>query len=413
MPMKAIHKSTLLQLPGRYPVKPRKRALINKLPLLILAIILYVQAAAQCVIQTNIHDTTVIGSGTQQNPPYQFSFPKFDPGLGTLLSVRLVSVVTLSYSFTIENNDVANKNYGVRINREDLLWGPDGFETEFLHTSPRTNYLLAASDGIAGSGPDFFDQSPIFILNQDTAINEEIYNTADFMGAGDVNFTYSTDVGTTMTGGFSVTLQGDAQDEVHFMVIYTYCDNSITLADDIRSFSAIKQNDIVYIRWLTANEQPGTTYELMKSVNGESYTAVKTFAADDQSNGSGEYAYQYVPVNGESGKITFRIKKTGSDGKSTYSELRVVNLDDLKKSGLRLYPNPARGSDVTIVFPDAGPWQLELYNQKGQLALRRQENNTLLTTISTTQNKLPKGHYIVRATNKKNNALYTQRLIIE
>ena len=408
--MKAIHKLTLLSI-SHYAAKSHKGLLKLILPLLVTVI--HLQAAAQCVVQTTIYDTTVVGTGTQLDPPYEFTLPKFDPSVGTLLDVRLVSIVTLSYSFTIENDDNASKTYGVRINREDMLSGPDGFESDFSHLSPKINYSLAATDYVEGSGPDFFSQAPVFILNQDTAINEVLHNTADFMGVGDVSFSYSSDVGAAISGGLKATLKGDAQDAVRFMVIYTYCDNSNTLADDIRSFTAVRQNDIINIRWLVANEQPGTTYELMKSVNGENYTTVKTFNASVQNNGSGEYAYQYVPAPGEAGKITFRIKQTASDGKSSYSELRIVDLADLKKSGLRLFPNPSRSGNVTIIFPQSGSWQVELYNAQGQMLRRFQENNNIFVSLASSQNKLQRGQYIVRVTNKKTNDLFTQRLIIE
>lgn len=409
-PMKAIHELPQLST-GHYAATSRKGLLKLVLPLLITVI--HLQAAAQCVVQTAIYDTTVVGSGTQLYPPYEFTLPKFDPSVGTLLDVRLISIVTLSYSFTIENDDTSPKTYGVRINREDMLSGPEGFEADFSHLSPKINYSLAATDYVEGSGPDFFSQPPVFILNQDTAINEVLHSTADFMGIGDVSFSYSSDVGSITTGGFKATLKGDAQDEIRFVVIYTYCDNSNTLADDIRSFTAVRQNDIINIRWLVANEQPGTTYELMKSVNGENYATVKTFNAGVQNNGSGEYAYQYVPAPGESGKITFRIKQTVNDGKSSYSELRIVDLADLKKPGMRLFPNPSRSGDVTIIFPASGSWQVELYNAKGQMLRRFQENNNIFVSLATAQNKLQRGQYIVRVTNKKTNDLFTQRLIIE
>lgn len=377
------------------------------------------QVTAQCVENTLAYDTTVTGTGTQSEP-YQFTFPKFDAATGTLISVKVISIVTLSYSYTIENLDVnAGKSYGVKINRDDLITSSvapaEGLE--YTYTGPKQTIPLAAADATPGSGPDFRNVPPKYILNKDTAINAVLYNTSDFMGLGDVSFEYSSDVGATISGGLTIDMNGDAQDEIKFMIVYTFCNENIPLASNITAFTAAKKNDLVDIRWLTNNEQAGRQYELLKSIDGRAFTSVEKFNAAPDMMQAGNYKYNYIPQPGEKGKITFRIKQTDADGNVEYSTIRIVDLGNAeKKPGIRIFPNPSpSGRDITIVLDDhtPGDWQVELYNVKGQLLQRQQEYHTLVSKISATKTKLPSGLYIVRAFNKKTNEEFVERLIIQ
>src|SRR5689334_4512132 len=119
-------------------------------------------AAAQCAnpMTTISYDTVVTGSG---NDSYVFSFPKFDPTLGTLISVNVINKVTLKYSFQLENKESFTiNNYKVRVVREDDI-SSDALQVpiEFTHQQTYGPYILGGNDGITGSGPDFTSQGPL------------------------------------------------------------------------------------------------------------------------------------------------------------------------------------------------------------------------------------------------------------
>src|SRR5690606_25367551 len=132
---------------------------------------------------------------------------------------------------------------------------------------------------------------------------------------------------------------------------YTYCSN-ILLSTDIRSFTATRKEEDIYFQWLTANEKPGTSYELLKSTDGKNFTPVEQFTGYSLT-GSGRYSYSYVPDENEKGKMVFRIRQTDARGNIRYSVLRVVDLGSMERSaGMRVLPNPYRNGDITIKFND-------------------------------------------------------------
>ena len=89
--------------------------------------------------------------------------------------------------------------------------------------SPLTNsyqkqygfYSLAGSDGIPNSGPDYTQQGPLYVMNQQ-AINYTVSNTADFFGSGPVMFDYTTSTYSAAQGSINNNLDGSAQDAVIF-----------------------------------------------------------------------------------------------------------------------------------------------------------------------------------------------------
>ncbi len=369
---------------------------------------------AQCgTIRTSVNTTTVTGSGSA-DPGYVFTVPKFDGGLGTLLSIRLASVVTVSFQYTIENMDPAAKTTRVRINRYDELSGPTiTSDTNEYYGPPDTWTLLGGSDGVTGSGPDFRSKPPFYVLNNDTIFNNVYYNTADYIGSGGVNFYYKTDVGSQTNGNPNVNISGSATDIVQFISTYTYCDN-IMLASEITTFAASRKNDIIEIRWLTGNETPNRTYELQKSYDGKNFIPITTVASKTGVNQVSSYEYNYSPLSGEKGKITFRIKTLENSYASKYTPLRVVDLGITEnKSAMRLVPNPSNGAFAIMMSnTEVSDWTIEVFNIKGMVISKKQTRNTLLAKFQMNENLTP-GIYFVLVTNNKSRQKQVERLLID
>src|SRR5687767_8432957 len=116
------------------------------------------------------YDSTVVGVG---RAPYLFTFPKFNPALGTLTSVRIQSVVSIQYNFTLENLDYAPKTLRHRFFRYDDITSPSA---SFSHSgefeSPNYSFsMVPAHDGIVGSGPDVVASGPLAVITGDTLVN--------------------------------------------------------------------------------------------------------------------------------------------------------------------------------------------------------------------------------------------------
>jgi hypothetical protein len=385
-----------------------------------LSLLFFITAAfsgyAQCgnTMATLTYDTAVSGIGATIDP-YLFSFPKFDGSQGTLMEVRVASVVTLSYKYDIENALNVSRTHSMRLERIDEVSSAAlSFPVSADYLAPWKSHGLAASDGVTGSGPDFNAVAPYNVLDNDTIINETAFNTADFMGTGSVSFDYSTIMLRTTNPASGANITNDAAtDVIKFSVTYVYCSN-IMLSSNITSFTAHKKDDWIDLAWFSKNETPGNRFEILKSADGRKFTPVNTLPGDLVHRGSGQYQFRYIPKESESGKIIFRIKEIESTGTAKFSALKVIDLGT--KSSRRIIhivPNPSKGGNATIVFDKEirGDWQLDIYTVSGQLLARKLFPNSLTGRIPSNLN-LSAGMYILNASNQQTGQSFAEKLTV-
>jgi len=380
----------------------------------VLPVILFlaIKSQAQCDanhLNTLSYDTTVNAGG---NSLYNFTFPQFDPTLGTLTEVKINTKVTLVYNFRLENGEVNPvTNYRVKVFRDDEI-------SSNALMSPLTNsyqkqygfFSLAGTDGVPNSGPDFIQQGPLYVMNQQ-AINYTLSNTADFFGSGTVTFDYTTSTYSAAQGSINNIIDGSAQDAVKFNITYTYCPQ-IILAADITSFKTNKVNDaVIDIKWITKNEKNNRKYELQKSIDGKSFRGVTQFAAKTAQTGS--YSYTYAVQSTDNKTVLFRIKQVEENGTVKYSAVNAVKLSNKTSTDPRIYPNPAKGA-ANLLFSNVkrSNWEVSVYALSGQLLKRYNFNNALTGKINTTQ-EFEKGIYMVKSVNKTTQEQFVQQLIIQ
>jgi hypothetical protein len=380
--------------------------------LLLLLLAVY-GADAQCSNQLNTisYDTVVNGSG---NATYTFSFPQFNPALGTLTQVDFNSKVTLIYSFQLENDDnITVNNYRSKISRDDEVSGT-ALQSPLTNSYQKTygNYSLSASDGIPYSGTDYTAQGPLYVMNQ-VSTNNTVFNTADFMGNGLVGFDYNTATYSTVLGNTKYSYHGTAQDVVNFKITYTFCP-SLVLASDITSFTVNKiNNGVININWITQNEKPTCNYELQKSTDGRNYRSVAEFAAKTGASQTGSYSYSYQIQSADNNKtLLFRLKQV-NNGTARYSAVHAVKQTASANNQPVLYPNPVKGTaNLFLSNTKRSNWEIEVYSLSGQLLKRYTFNNALIGKLNT-GNEFQKGVYMLNCINKTSKERYIQRMIVE
>ena len=370
-------------------------------------------ANAQCANQLNTisYDTAVNGTG---NASYIFSFPKFNPTLGTLTQVDLNSKVTLIYSFQLENDDnITINNYRSKISRDDEV-SSAALQTPLTNSYQKTygNYSLSQTDGIPYSGTDYTAQGPFYVMNQNSTTNT-VFNTADFMGTGQVDFDFNTATYSTVLGNTKYSYHGTAQDAVNFKITYTFCP-SLVLASDITNFTVNKVNNgVIDINWITQNEKPNRNYELQKSTDGQSYRSVAEFAAKTSATQTGSYSYSYQIQSTDNNKtLLFRLKQV-DNGTARFSAVHAVRLTASANNQPVLYPNPVKGT-ASLLFSTTkrSNWEIEVYSLNGQLFKRYTFNNALVGKLNV-GNELQRGFYMMNCINKTSKERYIQRMIVE
>ena len=379
----------------------------------ILILLIYLPANSQvCRDPPKIitYDTTVIGSG---NALHTFSFPKFDPALGTLMNVKLDAEISLLYSFELENRESINiNNYRVRVTRDDDI-------TSTALINPLTNtyvrtygpYALTSWDGVVGAGTDYTTRGPLYVMNH-SMVSHTVTNTADFLGIGNVDFDYESTTYSSVLGSVNYTFNATAQDTIHFRITYTYC-ASWFLASDISEFFIKKENEsAVQLNWVMQNEVTDRIYEVEKSYDGRDFIPVTRIKAQSSSIGNYQYLYSLKEAD-MNPKLIFRIKQFEKNGTIKYSAIRIVDIKNRDNSSIRAFPNPAR-SNMQLLFSDKtrSNWKVELINLNGAVAKECNFTNVLSARLDDLQ-QLPKGVYLLKATDKNSLKIFKERIIID
>jgi len=339
------------------------------------------------------YNSVISGSG---NDYHSITMPQFDPSKGTLVAVKITSVISLQYAFQLENNNNSSTTYTVGVGRNDYIGST-------ALSSPLTNmnhilqnygpYSLAASNGVAGSGPDFISVPQFTVLNNYADISDSITTSvANFLGMGTVEFDYYTTTYYNITGNYA--FSNTSSDNINFTVAYYYC-NTAVLASAIIDFLATKQdNETIKLAWTTENEVPGLTYQIQKSADGNSFSDVVSMPANPSNNDVENYSYYYSIDKADKDKIYFRIKMTDANGNTKYSEIRMIELNNT--GGISLFPNPSN-SFVNIFFnQQQGNWQVDIFAPNGDLVQRNNFSNTNLAHIGFIKRLAP-GLYFIHA----------------
>jgi hypothetical protein len=181
-----------------------------------------------------------------------------------------------------------------------------------------------------------------------------------------VNITYFNNGSFLMTqGNDNYGLDVAASSIVSITLNYYYCPNSV-LANNIRSFTLLRNNRSVNLVWQTDNDLAANNYSVEVSRNGTDFTVIDQRQA--AGTGSHEYSFQYNAPNGENGKLYFRVKQTDSKGAVHYTAIRTVSFTENGTLSSTVFPNPA-GRNVQVQFESlqTGTLDVDLVNMTGQV----------------------------------------------
>lgn len=362
-------------------------------------------------INTLVH-TQTFDSITAINT--SIDFPKFDPSIGTLYCFQLASTVTTVTNLHLYNFESVNQIYQLESFRRSQFTGPGGFFTSV--TSPIKNYGpydLAPADPIGTAdevhiGPDTMFNSRYNSTNFSSSLSQ-------YMGSGNVTFTYLNTSTTTLTQGSSnMDLIVRGYTRLTATITYNWCPMAL-LATNIKNFTAYKKDKIVALKWLTENTSPGTKYEIQFSGNGSNFTKIGEIDPKDISGNATQHEFQYGATNLAYGKTFFRIKQTDANGKVSYSAIRIVNIAEASAAEFIVYPNPV-SRKVSMQFDRNmnGNYIVEVTSFAGQVVYKRNvqlhNNNNLQFEFS---NPPPSGIYYLKITDSKTKLSNSNKLFIQ
>ena len=144
---------------------------------------------------------------------------------------------------------------------------------------------------------------------------------------------------------------------------------------------AYEKNGGVQVDWSNLTEKDVATYDVERSSNGTDFSSISQQLPT--SNQNDKVDYSAFDANPAQGMNYYRIKAQETTGKIVYSKILSVAIGSSSQS-LRLYPNPVKGSQITISMSNIkrGQYTLRVINAAGQDIFRQVLNNQ---TTSLTQ----------------------------
>jgi hypothetical protein len=187
-----------------------------------------------------------------------------------------------------------------------------------------------------------------------------------------------------------------------------------TLPVTLMTFTGQAEGSGVLLHWATAEEQNSSYFEVDRSADNQTYTAIGQVSAAGNSTQTTDYSFtDGSPLTGNN---YYRLKMVNLDGSFLYSQVVVVNIGGSSMSSVNVYPNPAHGS-FTLLFRNmvAGRYGVSLLNAIGQTV----QTTTVQVTDPVSDNEminigsnLATGAYFVRIVDQQSHVSVV-RIIIQ
>ena len=208
---------------------------------------------------------------------------------------------------------------------------------------------------------------------------------------------------------YNFTSDGGNSDLGRFTIVFR---PATALPVSIISINAYKQNTGSNVDWKVAQESGVVNYDVEKSTDGVAFTKFATVSATNTATAHTYSSYDAAPVNGTN---YYRVRTNGVNGQSTLTAIVKLVFGKAVKPGISIYPNPVKGSVVTVNMEGLakGVYSLSIYSNDGKQVATK--NITISNSGAVNEQiNLPagtaKGIYQLKLTGTNN---FTQQLIVE
>jgi uncharacterized repeat protein (TIGR01451 family) len=137
--------------------------------------------------------------------------------------------------------------------------------------------------------------------------------------------------------------------------------NSFTLPVSWMSFTAVKQNETVVLKWQTSSEVNSQYYVVEHSADGTNFTAIGNVAAAGIS--TNVLSYSFVHQQPRRGNNFYRIRQVDIDGRSSMTDIRKIEFIN-RNNGFNILVNPVAGGKLQVQFYENA--DASIYSANGQ-----------------------------------------------
>lgn len=198
-------------------------------------------------------------------------------------------------------------------------------------------------------------------------------------------------------GTFTATPTTTSRQFSLYMKGFTYSLN--TLPVKLASFTATLNNKTTDLKWTTATEMNVSHFVVERSTDGTHFSDAGTVFAYGNSTDAKNYAFPDNISSIQSNVLYYRLRMVDVDGKSEYSETRIIRIAGKSETNVTIvtYPNPAT-NELHVTIPSN--WQnkkvvYEFFNAAGQTA-RRLESASSSQTENLDLSAVAPGFYILK-----------------
>ncbi len=192
--------------------------------------------------------------------------------------------------------------------------------------------------------------------------------------------------------------------------IWTGSDNASPLPVTLVSFTGQKQDKNVMLKWVSSFEEQMDGYEVEFSADAQNFNSIGFVKAVN--NRFSENNYNLLHTSPVKGNNYYRLKSIESNGKFTYSNIVVVNFDEIDRMQIVIQPNPSKDQVSVILQNQTQPALIQVYDMAGRLMF----NEKVSLGQSATQVNLSGwnlGSYILRVTNDDGTSFINRIMKIE
>ena len=177
--------------------------------------------------------------------------------------------------------------------------------------------------------------------------------------------------------------------------------DATALPIELIEFTAKRKHNVVILDWTTASEINSDYIAVERSSDGFQFSEIYRILNNGDSHRVKHYSYEDKKIT--SGNNYYRLYQQDTDGKGSYSPIRVVQVSiENTQTPWTIYPTiVSNGKDINIRLNDKieSKTLLHMYNMNGTMIHSEQliEQNTQLSSLH-----LNKGQYFINVTNDNN-----------
>lgn len=280
--------------------------------------------------------------------------------------------------------------------------------------APSTLYNVLVNVGFSSPSdptpPHIFNTIRFYIdYNNDgdfADANEAVFSTGSTVYRGTVGFSFTTPaLGMVTTDQFlrarviagNSASESPCQNPTSGQVedYSVYFGSPVLLPVSLLSFEGYHEKGVNILKWQTANEKDNSHFEIETSKDGNNFYQIGKVNSKGNSASVQDYNFNdRLPVKG---KNYYKLKQVDIDGRSTYSKIISIDIDQTG-SFVLVYPNPVKDKLIIDFAKPVTNALVQIFTMDGKLIRNISTGPVLRTSVINAENIL-RGTYILQITN--------------